>query len=701
MKSNCFPFIYGVLLAITLLTSCKSVKNHFSSAFPGLEASPSLDTLSYYSSLDDCLHISSLDYPQQTARMIIDRPAVIKKVVLYLDGPEKGVFTVRFFGHESGTNYPALSNDLIPPVKKRKRKKGYEAIVLKPEYPLIVTNDQFYISLENFSGDFGLCQDASFYREYCLSENGGNYYPTILKTTNNRLIGENCYTAIDVVMEMVSDRDTIFRNITHSVGIPGGLTNDHIAWGDYNDDGWPDLIVAGKIFRNNKGIFEEKTSEIADTIPHRVRAGAFADINNDGYLDILLLGTYKSRLYINRHNGNFTGHNLAIPPLPSLHAFSIADINRDRFPDLVLAQLWEPYPVPQPNYLFLNDGENNFIDITRRLYPGYDGRNNFPKGYPCISEVDSTYFPDGNRNRRSRGTQFTDFDLDGDTDLYITNYFLEKDEFYENDGSGFFSGISPPKPLFQSDTMNNHGTGVDWYDYDNDVDFDLLLPQLAHPRYIADYDHRGTTIFRNEGGEFTDLRTSHGIEYEETHAGATFGDVNNDGLADILTTVYYGCRFIDLYLQRKDNTFRLSTYRSGLSRLTTGNDACFIDFNNDGLLDLAVGEKDRFRLFKNIHTTKNNWLKLEVRSSSFNSFGIGTIVKVYAGGQVFSQEVNAGRGQKMQKPYMLHFGLGENDKIEKVEVIWAQDKKDLFFNCKVNQTYYLHEGGQMRSVVYE
>ena len=51
-----------------------------------------------------------------------------------------------------------------------------------------------------------------------------------------------------------------------------------------------------------------------------------------------------------------------------------------------------------------------------------------------------------------------------------------------------FTAIPPPKPVGQNDAMSNHGTGVDWYDFDNDGDFDLLLSQLAHPRYITDYE---------------------------------------------------------------------------------------------------------------------------------------------------------------------------------------------------------------------
>lgn len=649
-------------------------------------------TLSPYNSLKSCGHLSGKQYPIQAARFTIDKPGRIKKITLHLDGEEKGTFKMHIYGQESGTNYPALSNDLIPPITKKKRKAGYQAITIKLKTPLVVTNDQFYIALDNFSGDFGLKQDSTYYEEYCCSRNGGNYYPIILVNQDHKYQGENCYATIDVKMEFVEDKPPFFEDVTKSVGLPIQLSNEHIAWGDLDGDNWLDLIVSGRIYKNTNGTFKDITSSIAKNRPSGTRGAAFIDMNNDGKQDVLLMGTTNSLLYINEGNGDFTQKEINIPPLPSLHAFSIADINQDHFPDIILAQLWEPYAVPQPNFLLLNDHQNNFTDITQRLYPQHDGQYNFPEELDCISEDEDTHFPNNNKNRRSRGTQFTDFDLDGDADLYISNYFLETDEFYKNDGNGFFTRILAPKPAEQSDTMDNHGTGVDWYDFDNDGDFDLLLPQLAHPRYLEDYDHRGTTLFRNDNGTFTDLRDTHGIEYEETHAGGTFGDVNNDGLVDIITTLYYGCRYVDLYLQQPNHRFQLNTYQSGFSKLNTGNDACFVDFNNDGLLDLAMGDKGKFRLFQNIKTNKNNWVKIQLESTLRNHFGIGAIVKVYTSDNVLTQEVNAGRGQRMQKPYVLHFGLDKAKKVDKIEVYWNNKTVEIFKNISINQFYELKEG---------
>lgn len=693
MRSKQYAIPSFFFLCCLFITQCLFAQDF--STISGAEIRPSNTyTYSNYNTLESCTNISAKEYPVQMARFQLDRPGFIHKIILHLDGRRKGKFTVHIYGHESGLNFPFFAKDLMPPIQKKKKKRGYQAVEIELPSPVFVNNDQFYIALDNFTGDFGLKQDASFYQDFCYSEDGGNYYPTILEKPNKKLQGENCALTMDIEMALVPAVPPIFEEVTKGVGIPLNLSNESIAWGDLDGDNWLDLIVKNRIYKNNQGNFEDITNQITNNTLPRIAGAAFVDMDNNGQQDILFFGYQKSFLYLNQGKGNFIKKDIDLPPLPSLHGFSFGDINNDHFPDLVLVQLWEPYPVPHPNYLFLNDHQNNFKDATQQLYPQHKGQKNFQLGFECIPEVDSTYFSNFNKNKRSRGCQFTDIDLDGDVDLYITNYFLETDELFLNSGQGYFTPLFAPKAVDQSSTISNHGTGVDWYDFDNDGDFDLLMPQLAHPGYMKKYDHRGTTIYRNDRNKFTDLRDSHGIEYEETHAGATFGDVNNDGLVDIITTVYYGCRYIDLYLQQPNHRFELSTYQSGLAKISTGNDACFVDFNNDGLLDLAMGINGEFRLFKNKKPTTNTWVKLQLKNTFGNHFGIGAIVKVYANDQIFTQEVNAGRGQKMQKPTILHFGLGTATTIDRIEVQWQKNQVETFYNCRINQAYTLVRGGQ-------
>ena len=118
------------------------------------------------------------------------------------------------------------------------------------------------------------------------------------------------------------------------------------------------------------------------------------------------------------------------------------------------------------------------------------------------------------------------------------------------------------------------------------------------------------------------------------------------------------------------------------------------------MLDISIGNKGRFRLYKNIQQNNNAWIKIKVISKSYNYAGIGAIVKVYANGQVYTQEINSGRGQRMQKPSVLHFGLGDAATIEQVEVHWDKKHKDIFTDLTIKQMYTLFEDGQKEICKY-
>src|SRR5262249_53919113 len=142
---------------------------------------------------------------------------------------------------------------------------------------------------------------------------------------------------------------------------------------------------------------------------------------------------------------------------------------------------------------------------------------------------------------------------------------------------------------------------------------------------------RPTTIYQNSGFpdfNFTDLnpgvdKGDIGIEYEETHGGAAWGDLNNDGLADFVITAYYGCRYTDVYLQNTDNKFNLKSFDFGIQDLVSASDADLVDFDGDGRLDMCVHENGHFALYKNTGQYNNNYVAIDLVSTSGNHFGIG------------------------------------------------------------------------------
>jgi len=134
--------------------------------------------------------------------------------------------------------------------------------------------------------------------------------------------------------------------------------------------------------------------------------------------------------------------------------------------------------------------------------------------------------------------------------------------------------------------------------------------------------------------------------------------VNNDGLPDIFITAYYGCRYVDLYLQKPDHTYEMKTYEYGFKNTVTNKDAAWVDFDNDGKLDLASSDFESARS-DCIITKLMEWQLCGNRfiKQFRKSFCYRSACHRYAGGQKYMQEVTAGRGQLMQKPSRLHFGL--------------------------------------------
>ena len=629
------------------------------------------DTLKHYNYLTELATLTTRDYPQILARFQLDQPIKLTGIRIQTAAKDAASFRIQVYGHEGGTNTPYTKKNLIPTTNATKTKAGKEIVKIKFQEPILLNNDQCYISLDQFTTNFNLPIDTINTADICSDKDGGIYYPTFL---GNTLLGKNLLLPIELIVEYLPPTKPIFTEFTAQTKLATNMPIRSIAWADIDGDNWLDLLVGGQLYKNNKGTFEKISRRIPLAQRWQFGASLFIDMDNDGDSDIICLGRKASYLFINDGTGNFKKTPLNLPPLQNPRAFSVADINQDQLPDLVIAQLWSTYPTPLPNYLFLNNGQLAFEDITERLYPNHQGNFNFP-----------------NTNRRSRGTQFTDYDLDGDIDLFITNYFLEQDEFYQNDGTGFFTKINAPIEVDPKNKNANHGTGVDWYDYDNDGDFDLLLPQLAHANYMELHGHKTTTLFKNEQGTFVPVKNT-GIQFEETHSGAAFGDVNNDGLVDLISTAFYNCHYIDFYLQQKNHTFKMATYQAGLNKITSNTDACFVDFNNDGLLDVALGKDGNLSLFKNTQTNHNAWVKINLNSTSANHFAIGAKVKVYTAKNVYTQEVNAGRGQLMQKPTTLHFGLGTSKKIKKVEVYWPKGKVQTYKKLKTKQFYLLKEG---------
>ena len=660
-----------------------------------------IDTLRYYNPALSSTNAPS-NYELYVGRYELPAPCYLKEIMVTLGGYNiHGTVKLHIYGHEGGTSFPQLLHDLVSPITVQKSLYGLEQIYVELPNPIYLDNNQFFMALSDVENGVRVISSFEGPVASCSSSSGGDYYYQFLYDAGSWYLGNKKSFKIDAIVDFPTlASNQFFEDVTSNTGLDPNLINSTIATIDYDEDGYIDMLVRGRLYRNlGNATFIEKTQEVG--LQGTPSANTFLDFDNDNDLDILFLDVADSSfIFYNDGNGFFTRSFLgSLPVFKSITGFSIADINLDNYPDIFICQLWATYPEPEMNYLFLNDSGQAFIDSTQLIYPDYNGYFN----YPNAPWIPASYVYEKNRN--SRGSSWVDFDLDGDLDLFVTNYFLQQDEFYQNNGNGTFTDICVAKGIdYNPNGGSNHGTGTDWYDYDNDGDFDLLLPQFAHPGYLVAYDHRGTTIYRNEGppgfnffdthGSSADADGDQGIEFEETHAGACWGDFNNDGLADFYISTYYGCRFVDIYIQNPDHSFTLKTFDYGIENIISGTDAVCFDFNGDGHLDLAGGDGNKIRLFENNDTLSGNAIFLKAIATNSNKFAIGAKVKLFVDGEIRTQEVNAGRGQKMQRPFTLHFGIGENYSVDSAQVFWPGNLiPETFHDLIVNNTNILTEGG--------
>lgn len=657
------------------------------------------------------LTYNTADFPLHCAFFKLDAPAYVRNIRIALAGTP-GNARVRLFGQDGGTSLPESREDLTTPmdVSKTLPANEVEWIDIPVSGDVRVFENYFYIGIDQFSSGLATVSDdvshevlcnapsqATSVNQYFLHTSG---QIAINRNEQNEIV--NTAFLVEVTLEYQYDsgqEPQYYVDVTESMGIDSQLLCRSASWGDYNGDGHLDFMVAGVLYRNDGATFTDVSTEAGiDGLPDRTGGQAFVDMNNDGLLDIVFLSKEVKATFINNGDETFSEQPLeGMPELKDrssdLSGMAFADIDFDGLPDMFLSQNWEIWPsngdpVPSPNYFFLNDGGGGFVDITDAIYPG--------------GAQDA-----GNRTHSRGGARWIDYDNDGDLDLYVINYVLQRDELYRNNGDGSFTNVIDIAGIdINSQGGSAHGTGGEWGDYDNDGDMDLLVTQTGHVRFFV-FDHRWTTIYKNVGVNlFLDQFGLHGLRYEDTWGSGAWGDMNNDGLLDIYLPAFYGCRYPAVYEQRPDHTFEYKTYEYGFlghrnGAWATVYSATFVDFDRDGRLDIMTADDGRVRLFRNVHPDPGNYVALDLRAQTTNKFAIGARAHVYIGEDIFTQDVTFGNGVRCQRPARLHYGLGEAAVIDSVVITWPTNPAttETFYGVPVNSLTTITQGEGISSSV--
>jgi len=458
--------------------------------------------------------------------------------------------------------------------------------------------------------------------------------------------------------------DFRFADVTDEAGVGDTGYGLGVAVADYDADGDPDMYVgnfgANVMYRNNgDGTFTDVARQLgtASADDRKVGAGAcFLDIEGDGDLD-LFVANYLEFSYDMRMTANKRGMPVYVAP--------------SHFP-------------PWPDDLYRNNGDGTFTDV---------------------SEQSGVSLHEG----RGMGMVSADYDNDGDTDVFVNNDGDPGNFLFQNDGTGKFEEVGwLSGTAFVYSGRANGSMGVDCGDYDNDGYLDFI---------VTSYQRQMATLFRNLGdGLFDDVTQTTGAgrgSFNQVTWGCGLVDLDNDGHKDIFFACGHLIDNIDeiddttSYLappqvlrNNGDGTFVNVSKSMGDSARTpsVGRGAAFDDLDNDGRVDVVILNSRRPpAVLRNESVNANHWIQIRLRGVKTNRDGVGARVTVAAGDLVQIDEVHSGRGYQSHYGLRLHFGLGNHDHVDRIEVRWIGGGVDVMENVAVDRLLMITEQSTLSS----
>ena len=514
--------------------------------------------------------------------------------------------------------------------------------------------------------------------------------------------------------------DFKFEDITRQSGIAekqGWCTGANMA--DINNDGKLDIYICRSadanpqlrknlLFINNGNLtFSEKADEYGLADPGYSTQSAFFDYDKDGDIDCFI---------INHSSQKYTG---GVQDNPAL---------RKEFNPASASKLYR-------NDISPTTGKAHFTDVS--LQAG----------------ITSNVLTFG------LGVAIADFNNDGWPDVSVSNDFNEPDYFFINNRDGTFT-----EQLSKSmDQVSLYSMGSDAADYNNDGLVDLVTLDMLPEDNKTIKMHSGAENFdklqhlftqgfyyqysrnmlqKNNGdGTFSEVGQLAGVSNTDWSWAALFGDYDNDGNKDLFVTNGYVKDYTDMdflkysvdrvirnmhkdsidpipvYIKKMptieipnyifqnqgNGTFLKKTVEWGFDEKGVSAGAAYADLDNDGDLDLVINNSNAFAgIYKNNNETltKNNYLSIRLQGGAANTEGLGAKVKLYCKGQQYYQEQSPARGFQSSSDPVLNFGVGANNIIDSILVIWPNDNFQKLVGIKASQRLIIRQIDAKEKWVY-
>jgi tetratricopeptide (TPR) repeat protein len=534
--------------------------------------------------------------------------------------------------------------------------------------------------------------------------------------------------------------------------------NNGIAAGDYDNDGFDDLYICqpsglpNRLYHNRgDGTFEDVTEAAGLGVLDNTPCALFADVNNNGHQDLVVVTANGPLLFLNQGNGRFAqkpeAFRFAQPPQGTFTGAAFGDYDRDGRLDIYFC-LYSYYkgleqyhfPVPYydarngpPNFLFRNEGNATFQDVTAAT-----GLNQ-------------------NNDRFSFDCTWCDFDNDGWPDLYVVNDFGRKN-LYHNNRNGTFTDIAEEAGVVDV----GPGMSSCWFDYDNDLNFDLYVSDMweasgmrltsqmsflerlpADVRALFRHHAKGNSLFRNLGnGRFEDHSAAAGIEKAgwswSSHAwdfahdgrshlyiatgmisGPTHDDLESffwqqvvsQSPADAHPTVSYelGWNAINelirsdgtwagylrnvFFHNNGDGTFSDVSGVVGLDFPDDSRAFALADFDHDGRLEIALKNRTgpQLRILRCEASDLGNALALRLRGTKSNRDGVGAVVILETAEGRQMKCLQVGTGFPSQHAKEIFFGISKAVSAS-AEIRWPSGSVQHFEGLPANHRLEIEEG---------
>jgi hypothetical protein len=508
----------------------------------------------------------------------------------------------------------------------------------------------------------------------------------------------------------------VFKDVAEEAGLfphLAGIRGHGAAWGDADGDGWIDLYVgtfhgggsrANLFFRNEKGKFKLDDQK-ALTIPTRATGTVFADLDDDGDLDLYVAsmpqpknGLVGCTLFRNDGGGRFTDvskDNGACPPAFGGRGVAVLDFDGDGRLDLLVGE--DPIPgyngsKTKSSRLFRNRGGLQFDDASRAA--------GLPEGVPGL------------------GVAAADVNDDGWPDFFLAS--SAGNVLFLNDGRGKFVEAPGSRQVFawKGSGGDNMVCGVAFCDVNRDGRLDVVLgphyqSQWVEPIPVRLYLNRGVKDRVPTFEDFTEKAGLTPLGMKAPHV--EIQDLDNDGWPDVYasTVKFAGGKPYPIIFRHqgikdglprfRDDAWAVNDFPTPEDRAIKRSGTMFEkvlkekkiiymapgptgDFDNDGRLDLFLPNwwvESRSLLLRN-ETPGGNWLRVKVEGSGgVNRMGIGSKVRVYAAGKLGDasallgcRDIATGYGYASGQPAYAHFGLGPAESVD-VEVVLPHGKGSL------------------------